>query len=78
MNGLNGFWIGTLMPEGLKPTLVPGTLNGSGTNGTAARDASKNERDIFKVSKYHQVFVAEIAHEGAVEGSGDQPAEALA
>ena len=47
--------------------LVPGTLNGSGTNGTAARDASKNERDIFKVSKYHQVFVAEVAREGAVE-----------
>ena len=48
MNGLNGFEIGTLMPAGLKPTLVPGTLNGSGTNGTAARDASKYERTYLK------------------------------
>src|SRR5438445_4131707 len=47
VNGLNGFEIGTLMP-GLNPTLVPGTLNGSGTNGTAARDASKYERTYLK------------------------------
>ena len=57
VNGLNGFEIGTLMPEGLKPTLVPGILNGSGTNGTAARDASKNERTYLKSSKHLQVFV---------------------
>ena len=48
VNGLNGFEIGTLMPNGLKPMLVPGILNGSGTNGTAARDASKNERTYLK------------------------------
>jgi len=48
VNGLNGFEIGTLMPKGLKPTLVPGLLNGSGENGTAARDASKNERTYLK------------------------------
>ena len=40
--------IGTLMPAGLKPMLVPGILNGSGRNGTAARDASKNERTYLK------------------------------
>ena len=28
--------------------LVPGILNGSGINGTAARDASKNERTNLK------------------------------
>ena len=48
VNGLNGFWIGTLMPMGLKPMLVPGILNGSGTNGTAASDVSKNERTYLK------------------------------
>ena len=36
VKGLNGFWIGTLMPLGLKPMFVPGILNGSGANGTAA------------------------------------------
>ena len=48
MNGLNGFEIGTLMPAGLNPTLVPGILNGSGVNGTAARDESKKDRAILK------------------------------
>src|SRR6266516_3902081 len=48
VNGLNGFEIGTLIPPGLNPMLVPGILNGSGTNGTAARDASKNERTYLK------------------------------
>src|SRR5215831_4194280 len=50
VNGLNGFWIGTLMPNGVgvKPMLVPGILNGSGTNRTVARDASKNERTNLK------------------------------
>src|SRR6266403_404162 len=48
VNGLNGFEIGTLMPKELKPMLVPVTLNGSGANGTAARDALKNERTYLK------------------------------
>src|SRR5262245_9474147 len=48
VNGLNGFEIGTLIPSGLKPTLNPGTLNGSGTNGTAARDESKYVRTNLK------------------------------
>src|SRR5256885_3706065 len=48
VNGLNAFWIGTLMPAGLKPTVVPGVLNGSGVNGTAASDASKKDRAILK------------------------------
>src|SRR6266513_4049316 len=48
VKGLNGFAIGTLMPKGLKPMLVPGTLNGSGENGTPATDASKNERTYLK------------------------------
>src|SRR5438874_9683821 len=48
VKGLNGFEIGTLMPPGLKPTLKPGTLNGSGAKGTAARDESKNERTNLK------------------------------
>src|SRR4029434_10283259 len=48
VNGLNGFEIGTLMAKRLKPMLVPGILNGSVANGTAARDASKNERTYLK------------------------------
>src|SRR4029077_21207836 len=48
VNGLNGFWIGTLMPPGLKLLLVPGILNGSSANGTAAAEASKNERTYLK------------------------------
>jgi len=36
------------MPKGLKPTLVPGLLEWIGENGTAARDASKNERTYLK------------------------------
>jgi hypothetical protein len=48
VNGLNGLVIGTLMPLGLKKALVPGALNGSGVNGTAARDASKYERAYLK------------------------------
>src|SRR6267154_1815325 len=48
VKGLNGFWIGTLMPPGKKPLFVPGILNGSGVNGTAAADASKNERTYLK------------------------------
>src|SRR6266498_1023744 len=48
VNGLNGFEIGTLIPLGLKPMLVPGFLNGSGTNGTGASDVSKNERTYLK------------------------------
>src|SRR5205814_5816624 len=42
VKGLNGFWIGTLMP------ITPEILNGSGANGTAARDESKNERAYLK------------------------------
>ena len=69
VNGLNGFEIGTLMlPAGpLNPTLVPGILNGSGRNGTAAEDASKNERTYLKSTNTVQVFVTRIAHEGTVE-----------
>src|SRR5262249_51933127 len=48
VNGLNAFWIGTLMPDGVNPTFVPGILNGSGTNGTAARDEPQNERTNLK------------------------------
>src|SRR5436305_15245354 len=48
VNGLNGLEIGTLMLKGLNPMLVRGILNGSGTNGTAARDESKNERTYLK------------------------------
>jgi hypothetical protein len=73
VNGLNGFWIGTLMPEGLNPTLVPGILNGSGVSGTAARDASKNERTYLKSAKQHQIFVTQIAREGPVEGLAISP-----
>src|SRR6266496_8477 len=47
VNGLNGFWIGTLIPAGLKG--VPsGCLNGSGENGVAAWAPSKNERVYLK------------------------------
>ena len=61
VKGLNGFWIGTLIPNGLKLMFMPGVLNGSGIKNTGARDASKNERDKFKVGKQRQVFVAHIA-----------------
>src|SRR6188768_2871363 len=47
--GLNGFWIGTLIPPGpLNPTVWPGFLNGSGVNGTAASDESKYDRAYLK------------------------------
>ncbi len=36
-------------------------------NGTAARDASKNDRATLKSGEYRQVFVAEIPDERAVE-----------
>src|SRR5262249_53754806 len=48
VNGLNGFEIGTLMPLALNPTVNPGLLNGSGANGTAASDESKNVRTNLK------------------------------
>src|SRR5436190_24243081 len=48
VNGLNGFVSGTLMAVGLENALVPGVLNGSGVNGTAAGDASKYERAYLK------------------------------
>src|SRR6266550_3338904 len=48
VKGLNGFWIGTLIPVGLKNELVPGAWNGSGVNGTAASDASKYDRAYLK------------------------------
>src|SRR5947208_10043158 len=56
VNGLNGFVIGTLMPVGLKNALVPGVLNGSGVNGTAARDASKYERAYLKSANTERYF----------------------
>src|SRR5215813_8255336 len=48
VNGLNGFESGTLMPLGLKKELVPGFLNGSGVNGTAASEELKNDRATLK------------------------------
>ena len=50
VNGLNGLLRGTLIPleAPLSPTAAPGFLNASGVNGTAARDASKNERVYLK------------------------------
>src|SRR5207302_8809633 len=47
VKGLNGFWSGTLTPRGLKASPL-GCLNASGTNGVAARAASKNERVNLK------------------------------
>src|SRR5437588_10450747 len=47
VKGLNGFWIGTLIPMGLKVSPF-GCLNASGLNGVAARAASKNERVYLK------------------------------
>ena len=35
------------MPNGLNGVLVPGMWNGSGSNGSAAADASKNDRGIY-------------------------------
>src|SRR5262249_71966 len=51
VKGLNGLEIGTLIPEGLNPTLVPGILNGSGVNGTPARAESKNDLATLKSVK---------------------------
>src|SRR5205823_13683273 len=48
VNGFQGLLIGTLIPVPLNPTVVPGILNGSGVNGTAAREESKNDRAILK------------------------------
>src|SRR5437764_15126064 len=48
VNGLNGFVIGTLIPLGLKNVPVSPLWNGSGVNGTAARDESKYERAYLK------------------------------
>ena len=45
----------------------PSFLNGSGVNGTAARDESKNERAILKSAKYRQVLVADIPRKRAVK-----------
>ena len=48
--------------------LVPGILNGSGANGTAAAEASKNERTNLKSPNSCQVFVTQIARKGTIEG----------
>src|SRR5438270_11341742 len=48
VNGLNAFWIGTLMPAGLKPTVVPGVLNGSGVKEPAPRVERKKDAEILK------------------------------
>src|SRR5262245_17136871 len=48
VNGLNGFWSGTLMRIRLKPMFVPGLLNGSGRSRTAAMDESKYDRTNLK------------------------------
>ena len=48
--------------------LVPGILNGSGINGTAASDVSKNERTYLKSANTCQVFVAQIARERTIKG----------
>src|SRR5213595_3002031 len=48
VNGLNGLLIGTLIPLGLKKVPVAPLWNGSGVNGTAARDESKYERAYLK------------------------------
>src|SRR6516165_918068 len=48
VNGLKALTIGTLIPVGLNAMLVPGILNGSGVNGTAAREESKNDRATLK------------------------------
>jgi hypothetical protein len=51
VNGLNGFEIGTPILKRLKLMLVPRILKGSGINGTAAMDASKNDRTYSKSAK---------------------------
>src|SRR5437773_6971676 len=56
VNGLNGFVIGTLMPLGLKNVPVFPLWNGSGVNGTAAREASKNERASLKSINTERYF----------------------
>src|SRR5216117_1938967 len=55
VNGLNGFAIGTLMPNGpvgpkgySVPSVPFNPWNGSGVNGTAASDESKYEREDLK------------------------------
>src|SRR5262245_23847561 len=48
VNGLNGFEIGTLMPERLNGKSVPGILNGSVVKGVAASAESKYERVYLK------------------------------
>src|SRR5437879_12029128 len=48
VNGLNALTIGTLIPVGLNARVVPGRLNGSGVNGTDAREESKKDRETLK------------------------------
>src|SRR5207245_10019278 len=48
VNEFKGMMSGTLIPLGLKFTVKPGFLNGSGVNGTAAREESKNDRETLK------------------------------
>src|SRR6267142_3642345 len=47
VNGLNGFWIGTLSPKGLKGAPF-GSVNASGLNGVAESAPSKKERVYLK------------------------------
>ena len=68
MKGLNGFWIGTLMPLGpLKsPTVWPGFLEWIWRKRHRRQRGIEIRTGIFKVAKYCQVFVADHARERAV------------
>ena len=48
VNGLNGLEIGTLMRREAKAHASAWDVNGSGPNGTAAKEGSKNERTYLK------------------------------
>src|SRR5438128_822219 len=63
VNGFQGLMSGTLIPLGLKFTVKPGFLNGSGVNGTAAREESKNDRGKERAG--HQAKASHAARESA-------------
>src|SRR5213596_990599 len=73
VNGCHAFWIGTLIPAGLK-TVPSGCLNGSGVNGTAARDTSKNERATLK-SENTVRYLSHISRVNEPNPPADLPAE---
>ena len=61
VNGLNGFWIGTLMPSGLNAKCRAGILEWIGRKRSSRQGSIKKRARIFEVGKQYEVFVANVA-----------------